>query len=62
MRDNGTYKLLTDKDFAALNRHLMKQGGRIVKSSGSVRVDTDGDKALTQSGRKTSFKNFMKAK
>lgn len=62
MKDNGTYKLLTDKDFAMLNRHLMKQGGRIVKSSGSVRVDTDGDKTLTQSGRKTSFKNFMKAK
>ena len=62
MKDNGTYKLLTDKDFATINQHLMKQGGRIVKSSGSVRVDTDGDKTLTQSGRKTSFKNFMKCK
>ena len=62
MKDNGTYKLLTDKDFEMLNKHLMKQGGRIVKSSGSVRVETDGDKTLTQSAKRTSFKDYMKSK
>ncbi len=56
----GQYRLLTDKDFAIINTHLMKQGGKIVKRAGSIRVDTDGDKTLTQSDRKTSFKNFVK--
>lgn len=58
---SGQYRLLTDKDFALINQHLLKQGGKIVKSSGSIRVDTDGDKTLTQSGRKPSFKTFVKA-